>query len=312
MDPLPPPVLEDSPTEPFLNKARLTQYLSTQNRMDILSLAFSMLVVIFNNTNPLPGILPWLLVALALLSGPAGVFWSHFQRKGKGARQVKQELMDHLAQNHRLPANFGGQFVGFCPVNQFRTYNGWAVEDLGFLQVFGPWLVFIGDRHAFALHQQQVLGVGWGFKMPDYFSKPLVCLRVQQPDHEREICFFSSEGSGSAKKNHMEQQHLHQVLKEWQATEVPPMELPRPFGAGPLPPPLLGSIHPSKAKLIMFWFLNLLLKCVSLIPAIFIIGIHKLRVGLVPSNWAWIFMAGLVGHLFILWPILLWREKGRP
>ena len=310
MDTLPPPLLDTSREDRFLNETRRAQMgltLAPLAEIFIYPALLATAAAWANNRFVLPDALPWATVTLALLSGPLGVLWFRHERVGKRVMRLKASLLDHLERHERLPAGFGGHFVGYSPVNVLRQYNGLAVEDLGFLQILGPWLVFVGDHHGFALHQQQVAGVDWGFTMPDFFTTPTVCLRVQDQGlgEDREICFSSGEGL-DATANRQQQAHLHQVLSLWQAADAPPGEFSRPFGVGPLPP--VGEGGAPLRKLNMMLMLRL-----ATVMGAGVAGLLGFLVGLrgfepVPGGLLWPPAATLLAGLFALWPVLVWRE----
>ncbi|NLO74302.1 MAG: hypothetical protein GX100_09390 [candidate division WS1 bacterium] len=91
------------------------------------------------------------LMAAALIALAAMLLWL---LQGRVALLGNTELRREL--HHRLGAEAAGEFVGFSPGAEIRSWEGETDLDVGFLNAEGNSLIYRGDRYSWSLPRQAV------------------------------------------------------------------------------------------------------------------------------------------------------------
>jgi hypothetical protein len=179
------------------------------------------------------------LLSAALMSLAALLLWS---LQGRVALLGNAELRREL--RRRLGEDAEGEFVGFSPGGQIRSWEGETDQDVGFLTVRGEALIFHGDRYAWSLPREGVDDVRL-LILGEETAHPLTPLRVAVYWHGhrepgRILTLASRSEDHLAAANQATRRLAEELLAWWRSgSPEPPAEAP-PW-LGPPPTDLRGS-----------------------------------------------------------------------
>ena len=178
------------------------------------------------------------LVAAALIGLAALLLWWLQSRVALfGNAELRRDL------HHRLGAEAAGEFVGFSPGAEVRSWEGETDLDVGFLALEGSSLVYRGDRYSWSLPRESVDDIRV-LVLGEEPAAPLSPVRVSVYWHARgdpgRVFTLASRSADRLATTNEATRHLAEQIMAWWKSPAPG-EAPGPWLGLP-PTDLRGSI----------------------------------------------------------------------